>query len=567
MKILSVICQRNDDGCLALIQKKKKKIISMTPLQGLLCCPAPGGGDDDEAASSVVRETTTTSVLWLPSNKQDVVVVSLTEQEESVLSSDNCSTSPEDQQQNTSFDILPLVPFLSLAILSMKSSSKDSEEDNNNNNNNSKKHKPETQAAVCLPNGIPHYVEFTTTPHQQQPEDTTTCSSQVFDPTVPLRYGKNLDALLVSSALADAAQQLYQLLQHQRHCRRDTTRTTSTPRTDDADDDTTARLLHCITQHPETCQVRYPHPSPRRRRSRRQRPTMIYSPALALLCASTTDDALPLVQAAYAAYPEAVGMADRAGYLPLHYAAARQHTSVVTFLLSVYPDAVRCTVRDTARTALHLAAASASATSSTTCTTEDDATAAAEACMAALVAAHPASVHTPDAQGWTALHCWVQNPHHSSCWTVLRGIQLLTPSSSILTHGAGDRLVETPLHLAVEHPSVVTVEIVTALHTIDTRWVEQLDDGLQTCLHRAVNNTAAVPLSVIQWLLDQYPAAYHHYDDQGRRPYDLLPPAPPSTSNSNTTTTTTRDDDDDPSTRIRDCLLLHQQQQQQQQLV
>lgn len=265
-----------------------------------------------------------------------------------------------------------------------------------------------------------------------------TLQTEILDPTEPLFYD-SLDLNYISSELVAAADVLYGLLTQHLH--------------DPDNSCLQTAIVECIQNHPDACQVRY---APTTTETK----TCVACYPLSYFCAT---GCLRAVQAAYAAFPEAIGCADACLGMPLHYACHHAaNMTVVKFLLQVFADAVRRT-NDRHQTPLHL----------TCCLERPD-----PAIISLLLEYYPTAAQLPDHSGYT--------PLHRLCGTADNASELLPLlfQTSPMTVSAVTVDMQKPLHVAAEAGAGLTV--VELLLEQDPAQCRYTDESFQTPLHKAV---------------------------------------------------------------------------------
>lgn len=349
-----------------------------------------------------------------------------------------------------------------------------------------------------------------------------TLQTEILDPTEPLFYGSSawLDHcehwMLFSNELKQAADVLYQLL-----CRH---------WEDPTGPETIHATVHWIEQYPDACQVRYPPlgvvvvptshdcikpPNCESNNDTDKVPFAHYTASTTNAKASSNGSGavyplsyfcvtgcLPAVQAAYHAYPEAVGSADACLGLPLHYAchhgcnsrnnidnssSSSSVAAIVEFLVSTYPDAVRRT-NDLHQTPLHLACGRNPPQPEV---------------VAILLAAFPAAALTFDDQGFTPLlricnfssnyvcqkndsnQALVHdNDREDATKVVLEVLRMLCQTSPLAVAAVTGTTMEKALHVAAT--AAADPAILRLLLSQDPGQCRYTDDAFQLPLHKAV---------------------------------------------------------------------------------
>jgi hypothetical protein len=295
----------------------------------------------------------------------------------------------------------------------------------------------------------------------------------ILDPVDPLVYGS-----IDYPYLKKSSDKLYQLLKHHLLHLGD--------EDDDDDDndhkvhnDTAARDL--IQAYPETCQVRY-HPP--------QFGGAVYP--LSYFCATGH---LLNIQAAYTAYPEAVGQEDPWVGTPLHYACYHNAgIQVVEYLVQKFPEAVRVT-NYSHQTPVHMA-----------CMSDQISLPVVEL----LLEHYPTAAQLADQDGYT--------PFHLAC---LHGantelLQLLIQTSPSVIR-MNTRALQKALHVTCLHaPITETVEL---LIRRDPACVRATDEFFQTPLHCAVQGKACE--QILTLLVQAHPGALYLTNDFDETPYKM----------------------------------------------
>jgi hypothetical protein len=311
--------------------------------------------------------------------------------------------------------------------------------------------------------------------------DTTACSSSddeedeareeifILDPVDPLVYGS-----IEYPYLKKSSDKLYQLLKHHLLHLGD----------EDDDDhkvrnDTAARDL--IQAYPETCQVRYHPPA--------------FGGAVYPLSYFCATGHLLNVQAAYTAYPEAIGQEDPWVGTPLHYACYHNAgIQVVEYLVQKFPEAVRVT-NYSHQTPVHMA-----------CMSDQISIPVVEL----LLEHYPTAAQLADQDGYT--------PFHLAC---LHGaktelLQLLIQTSPSVIR-MNTRALQKALHVTCLHaPITETVEL---LLRRDPACVRATDEFFQTPLHCAVQGKACE--QILTLLVKAHPGALYLTNDFDETPYKM----------------------------------------------
>lgn len=292
-----------------------------------------------------------------------------------------------------------------------------------------------------------------------------TIPTTILDPTEPLLYGK-LDE---TSDIALYAGMMHCLLT--RHFA--------------AEHGLVIELLELIIEHPEVCQVRYP-----------SRASEFYMYPLAMFC---RDNDLELIQAAYEAFPEAVGLVDNDLGMGLHYACASEtNIDTVQYLLEIFPEAARRTNRSH-ETPLHLL-----------CRAKRPDL----AVLDLLLQYYPAAAQTADnSVGYTPLHQVLENNNY----TVFQ--RLIETSPMAITAVTAD--LQKSLHIAAG--SGASNKILKKIIEQDPSQARFTDERFQTPLHRAVffYCTHNTKLKNVQYLVTINPDALKVPDANDERPIDL----------------------------------------------
>jgi hypothetical protein len=375
-----------------------------------------------------------------------------------------------------------------------------------------------------------------------------TLQTEILDPTEPLFYGHDWtehNHHLLSNELQQAADTMHDLLgQHWQN--------PSCPHI-------VQDIVACIQEHPETCQVRYPPmdlgiasssasssattstaPVPWRRNLGGIGVGAVYP--LSYFCVTAC---LTAVQAAYAAFPEAIGSADACLGLPLHYAChhapldtpclVTRSRHVIEFLVSTFGDAVRRT-NDVHQTALHLA-----------CSRDRPS----PDIVALLVAAYPAAALTFDDQGYTPLlqicrncHCGDHDWHDGH--DLVQILRPLCETSPLTVAAVTGCTMEKALHVAASAGAPLAV--IDFLQRHDPSQCRYTDDAFQLPLHKAVHTLCRAILSLftdpgtaasssaernhqqttlprlletVSRLVEAYPGGVHCTDANDERPVDI----------------------------------------------
>jgi hypothetical protein len=315
--------------------------------------------------------------------------------------------------------------------------------------------------------------------------NTATCSSNneedeareeifILDPVDPLVYGS-----IDYPYLKKASDKLYQLLKHHLLHLGDE---------DDEDDDDNDHKVHndtaardLIQAYPETCQVRYHPPA--------------FGGAVYPLSYFCATGHLLNIQAAYTAYPEAVGQEDPWVGTPLHYACYHNAgIQVVEYLVQKFPEAVRVT-NYSHQTPVHMA-----------CMSDQISLPVVEL----LLEHYPTAAHLADQDGYT--------PFHLACLhgAKMELLQLLIQTSPSVIR-MNTRALQKALHVTCLHaPITETVEL---LLRRDPACVRATDEFFQTPLHCAVQGKACE--QILTLLVQAHPGALFLTNDFDETPYKM----------------------------------------------
>lgn len=291
----------------------------------------------------------------------------------------------------------------------------------------------------------------------------TLCSEEIMDPTDALIYG-----WIENDYLQNVAEQMNDCLVA-------------------AEDDDLTSLCRATTalmhQHPMSCQVKY-------------RPPEFDSLCYPLSYFSAAGW-LEGCQAAYAAFPEAIGQENdnnKIG-LPLHYACLHQASpAVVRYLVETYPEAARVT-NARHQTPLHCACRSAD------CQLE---------VVELLVQHYPTAAQLADLEGYT--------PFHLACkfGASLAVLAALQASSPTVIRGVTLKW-HRPLHVALVHAA--NLSTVQWLVQKDPSALRSTTEDFSTVLHCAVAGACAD--DVIRFLRDAHPAALGLTNEDDETPYHV----------------------------------------------
>jgi hypothetical protein len=294
----------------------------------------------------------------------------------------------------------------------------------------------------------------------------------ILDPVDPLVYGS-----IDYPYLKKSSDKLYQLLKdHLLHLGDE----------DEENDDDhhhhhdmAARDL--IQAYPETCQVRYHPPA--------------FGGAVYPLSYFCATGHLLNIQAAYTAYPEAIGQEDPWVGTPLHYACYHNTgIQVVEYLVQKFPEAVRVT-NYSHQTPVHMACMSNQISLPV---------------VELLLEHYPTAAQLADQDGYT--------PFHLAC---LHGaktelLQLLMQTSPSVIR-MSTRALQKALHVACLHaPITETVEL---LLRRDPSCVRATDEFFQTPLHCAVQGKACQ--QILTLLVKAHPGALYLTNDFDETPYRM----------------------------------------------
>jgi Ankyrin repeat len=326
--------------------------------------------------------------------------------------------------------------------------------------------------------------------HQSQQEQAVSSPphNEILDPTDPLICGK----ITSSDYLQSVSTQMEQFL---------------LAATDDDIDTLCHAAIAWMQQHPMVCQVKY-------------RPPEFHGgghcyPLSYFSAAGWLDGC----QAAYNAFPEAIGQDDNSTGLPLHYACLHQAGyNVISFLVDKHPEATRITNNHQHETPLHLYCRSifGGENDDVKHDSDDDHSSSNGdqlRVIELLLRHYPTAAQLADLDGFTPLHLACQRGRYARILPVLQALQASSPT----VIRAATRSWHKPAHIAALHGA--SYPVMEWLLQTDPTVAPTTAEDFSTVLHCAVQGQCGA--SVIRMIRDAHLKALTWTNANDETPYHV----------------------------------------------
>jgi len=316
---------------------------------------------------------------------------------------------------------------------------------------------------VSAPGVVPApRVHIPTEIHCHMPSEIQNHDDDMMDPVEHMLHGT-----ITISSLVCESDQLYSFLLQEKMSTRD--------------DEQAAAL---IRKHPTTAEVKYKCLVPETSRP--------FYP-LAYLAAR---NAFYAVQAAYEAFPEAIGQEDYQYLgLPLHYACHYQvDLRIIEFLLQKFPDGARYT-NHRHQTALHLVCQQRAIRYDV---------------VELLLEHYPTAAQLADSNGYTPFHLACQR---NASVDILRLLNELSPTAV----RAATRDWQKPLHIAVQHGA--GLDVIEWLLQADPSAAKATTESFNSVLHCALEGNSSLP--VLRRLIQAHPQLLMWTNSNDETPLDV----------------------------------------------